>query len=183
MLVIVQGPPAAGKTTVAAELRRRMKLPLVSRDALSERLLDSLGVRDERWTAQIGDAAYELMFALVEELAAGPGGFIIESTFNPVGAPRRMAAALVGTEHEVVEVFLHAPVRVLVERYRERWKSGGRHRGHLEESRGERLRAHLESCRYQPMRLGEHVLEVDTQRSVAAVVEEVASFVMARARR
>ncbi len=35
-LVVVTGPPAAGKTTIAAELRARLGIPLLAKDTLKE---------------------------------------------------------------------------------------------------------------------------------------------------
>jgi 2-phosphoglycerate kinase len=44
LLVIVTGPPGAGKTAIATELRTRLGLPLITKDALKELLGAALGI-------------------------------------------------------------------------------------------------------------------------------------------
>jgi predicted kinase len=42
-LVLVTGPPAAGKTTVARPLARCLALPLIGKDTIKEALFDAMG--------------------------------------------------------------------------------------------------------------------------------------------
>ena len=81
-VILVNGLPGAGKTTVARELSRRMMLPLLSKDVIKEATADVLGIdptddRSQRlWNNALGAAASETMWAL---LADAPGGAILES--------------------------------------------------------------------------------------------------------
>ncbi|MBE8523062.1 AAA family ATPase [Amycolatopsis sp. H6(2020)] len=45
-VIVVSGPPAVGKSTLARELATRLTLPLLSRDAIKEALFDTLGYGD-----------------------------------------------------------------------------------------------------------------------------------------
>ena len=84
LVVLVNGLPAAGKTTLARALSRRLSLPLLSKDVIKEAHADVFGAqppdgRPQRaWNSQFGAAANAAMWAL---LADSPGGAILESTW------------------------------------------------------------------------------------------------------
>jgi predicted kinase len=84
LVVLVNGLPAAGKTTLARALSRRLALPLFSKDVIKEAHSDVFGVqppdgRPQRaWNSQFGAAANATMWAL---LADSPGGAVLESTW------------------------------------------------------------------------------------------------------
>lgn len=81
-VVLVNGLPGAGKTTLARTLSQRLRLPLFSKDAIKETHADMLGAEpppgwpQRRWNAALGAAASETMWVL---LADAPGGAVLES--------------------------------------------------------------------------------------------------------
>lgn len=173
MIVVIHGPPAAGKTTLATALARRLGVVRISRDALTERLLDTLGVHDPAWTRRLGHAAHELMLDLMEELAIGNVPFVVDATFNPESACARIAHILSQGDQRAVEVFLHAPAEVLLERYRERATASGRHPGHHDDTRFTQLGQHLRECEYQPLGFAGNITKVDAEQPPADVLNEV----------
>jgi glucokinase len=82
LVVLVNGLPGAGKTTLARTLSQRLGLPLFSKDTIKEAHADVLGTEpaagwsQRHWNAALGAAASETMWAL---LADAPGGAVLES--------------------------------------------------------------------------------------------------------
>jgi predicted kinase len=81
-MVIVNGLPGAGKTTLARSLSQRMNLPLICKDVIKEAYSDVFGIAPREgharveWSNAHGAAASETMWALAAEAA---GGAILES--------------------------------------------------------------------------------------------------------
>lgn len=93
-VILVNGLPGAGKTTLARALSQRLRLPLLSKDVIKEAHADVLGAvppppwPQRRWNASLGAAASDTMWAL---LADSPCGAILESCWR--ADFRQLAAA------------------------------------------------------------------------------------------
>ncbi len=60
--IIVTGIPAAGKSTMAAVLSERLKLPVISKDAIKELLFDTVGFQSRAEKVKLGVASMEIMY-------------------------------------------------------------------------------------------------------------------------
>jgi hypothetical protein len=76
--VVVSGPPASGKTTLARELAGRLRLPLVAKDTIKDALMSQLGAPDIETSRRLGRAAVAVMLAVARE---SPVGAVVESNF------------------------------------------------------------------------------------------------------
>lgn len=124
--VIVSGPPASGKSTLAPELAVALGLPLIAKDTIKDALMAVLGAPDLNASRQLGRASVAAMLAVAAE---SPIGAVIESNFNrSVAGPE--LAKLPG---DVIELFCRCPADVAWERYRRR--AGTRHAGHFDHDR------------------------------------------------
>ncbi|MFI6321220.1 AAA family ATPase [Nonomuraea sp. NPDC050556] len=132
VVVLVNGLPGAGKSTLAAALAGALELPLFSKDHLKETLADVLGtappygIAPRQWSAMLGAAAGESLWTL---LAHAGRGAVLESPWlsdlRPVVAAGLERA---GVDH-VHEVWCDVPVRLA----RERYEGRVRHAIHLDE--------------------------------------------------
>src|SRR5580658_4271475 len=80
---LVTGLPATGKTTLAQALARALQVPLLSKDAIKEPLLDALGAPDRAASRVLSDVSFAVLFALAQEQLAATGAVVLEGNFRP----------------------------------------------------------------------------------------------------
>jgi len=127
-IILVNGVPASGKSTVARELSRATGWPLLALDTIKEAFFDHLGTGDRAYNRRFGQASYQAMFDLVRDFPDGSGA-VADAWFGfqPVEVlEAHIARAGIG---KVAEVWCHAPPAVVAERYHARLAQ--RSAGHL----------------------------------------------------
>jgi predicted kinase len=163
LFVVVLGPPASGKSTVAPALARELRLPLVAKDTIKDSLLSVLGADDIEESRQLGRAAVSAMLAVA---SASPAGAVLESNFYRSAADR--LRRLPGF---VVEVFCRCPPEVAQARFSAR--AGTRDAGYFDQSRTAEELWNSAIC--EPVAGGWPVIEVDTTMplDIAAIARAV----------
>jgi predicted kinase len=168
-LVLVSGPPAAGKTTLAGPLAAQLGFPLLAKDRIKEALHDSLGdgpsgKLDLTWSRRLGAASMELLWTL----AADAPAVVLEANFWPDDPRVRCRVAELAARP--VEVYCDCPAEVYLRRYAARGTT--RHPVHLDDQRTVTAEAFARWNR--PMGIGP-VIVVDTTRPVdiTALAQEV----------
>ena len=78
--VIVSGPPASGKSTLAPQVASALGLPLIAKDTIKDALMSVLDVPDVEASRQVGRASVKAMLAVA---AQSPIGAVIESKLLP----------------------------------------------------------------------------------------------------
>jgi hypothetical protein len=153
--VIVSGPPASGKSTLAPGIAARLSLPLLAKDTVKESLMASLGVPDVDASRRLGRAAMAILFEVARE---SPVGAVLEGPFF-----RSLAAGPIGElPGPVVEVFCRCDQEVAATRYAARAPS--REAGHFDTERPAEDLWNDEIA--GPVGGGWPVVEVDTNRTV-----------------
>ncbi|HEV8194652.1 MAG TPA: AAA family ATPase, partial [Ktedonobacterales bacterium] len=82
LVVIVGGPPASGKTTLARSLAHTLALPLFAKDDVNEVLFDSLGSSDRAWSRTLGGTSMRLLFAALQVELCAARSCIVEANFS-----------------------------------------------------------------------------------------------------
>lgn len=121
--IVVSGPPASGKSTVAPQVAEHFALPLVAKDTIKDALMSVLPVPTVEMSRQLGQAAVRAMLAVAH---ASPIGAVLESNFYRSRALDDLRALPGG----IVEVFCRCDREVAVHRYVTR--SGTRQAGHFD---------------------------------------------------
>lgn len=165
-LIIVNGLPASGKTTLATQLSAELSLPLFSKDAIKETLADALTAFHSReeasleWSHQLGLAAAACLWRLLSD--AG-GRAIIES---PWLAHLRPIVALELDQLRILthdEIWCDIPLSLARERFESRALE--RHWIHSESSGSKDADWEMWGRMAEPLGLGT-VHRVDTTKSV-----------------
>ena len=152
--VVVSGPPASGKSTLARRLAPALGLPLLAKDTLKDGLLTVLDAPDVATSERLGRATVAALLAVATEA----GSCVLESVWHR----SRAVADLGRLPGALVEVFCRCPDELLRRRYSER--SGSRLAGYFDSVRSEQ--SLWNSDNNQPVAGGWPVLTVDTSGAV-----------------
>lgn len=162
VLVIISGPPCAGKTTLARRIAQEFRLPLIAKDDIKESLFDSLGWRDREWSKKLGSATFDLLFYFAEMQLAAKRSFVIEANFAAEFHTKKFRALQAKCNFIPLQIVCHANPETLAQRFRTRWESGVRHRGHVDnEIDAQELDTILKRT-IKPLDIGGEVIEIDT---------------------
>ncbi|MBB3950768.1 ROK family protein [Aureimonas jatrophae] len=156
-VVLVNGVPASGKSTVAQAISQAAGWPLLSLDTVKTPFLDEIEGVDRPFNRRLGRASLRALFELVREAPAGTG-VVIDAWFG--FQPHAFTAELLALSgaDEFAEVWCTAPPEVIGERYLAR--VGSRSAAHPGAEYVPELVALAR--RAEPLRFGP-VVEVDTR--------------------
>ncbi len=165
-VVMVSGPPASGKTTLARPLAERLGFALLTKDDIKESLYTAMQgtAGDVEFSRRMGAAAMEVLWALAPHCPA----VVLEANFRTKSSyERERVEGLVKKGAQIVEVYCRVAREEASRRFAERARGVRHHPAHaLAEMEPERMMEYEE-----PFAMGP-VIEVDTRTSVD--VEELA---------
>jgi predicted kinase len=172
-LVIVTGPPASGKTTLAEHLAERLKLPFISKDTLKERLYETFGSR-EGVEDRIERAALAIMLAVVESTLRAGVSVLAESNFDADSDVAPFLDLNDRCDVRIVQVHMDRDTDELVETFVRRAESGDRHPGHGDDADdAAEVRAKVEAGFWAPLKIPGALITADVNDDEDAIAERV----------
>jgi len=158
-IVLVSGPPASGKTTIARPLAERLGFALLTKDDIKETLFRAMhgSPGDAEFSTHIGAAAMELLWALAPHCPA----LVLEANFRTQSQYERDHVTRLLAKADIVEVYCRIPREEASRRFAERAQKERHHPAHvLAEMSPDRMAEYEEPFALSP------VIEVDTRRPV-----------------
>lgn len=115
MLVIVCGPPCTGKSTIGAELQRRLGFIHLEVDAIRQRVIPDSDQRLEH-----RDIAYRTMHLLAEHLLRAGKTVVLNATYNRQVHRNELTSTLKSIQCPAALVQCKAPLQIVMARFTSR---------------------------------------------------------------
>ena len=179
-LIVVSGPPASGKTTLAHALATALHCPAICRDEIKEGLVN--GSLPESFAPAPGDTANQLataaFFDVIQLLVRRGVTLVAEAAFQHQRWAPRLIALSELSNIRIINCVVDAPVAH--GRRLRRWSDEPwRRRFHADPDPDQLARIQQRQVvlsPYQPIRLELPTLEVDTGGGYRPALEDIVSF-------
>lgn len=136
LLVIFTGLPGTGKTSISHEVSKKLRLPLIAKDAIKEIMYDEIGIGDKAWSGKLAHATFGIMELMTDQQLRAGHSLILESNYMPSLASTYFQELQTLYEFRCVQVVCRTELAVLASRIHER-SFGDRHSGHNDRATAE----------------------------------------------
>lgn len=161
-LILINGAPATGKTTLAVTIAHETGIASLGKDQVKEFLFDTLGVGDREWSRALGRATNDFLYIVADNVLASGKSLIIENAFEKSFAKTKIEQLAEKYSADCFEVYCFAEGLVRRQRFIDRQESGQRHAGHVDDQNFSTADQEEDvRQKYAPIGVGK-VIEVDT---------------------
>ena len=158
-IVIINGRPGVGKTTLARRLNDDLGLAWMGKDTIKEFLFDQIGIGDRAWSRVLGQASATMLMDLLDVMLKNDIDFIVENAFWRDFARKDIGDIAKRYNAECLEIYCFTDEATRIDRFFDRIEKGERHPGHAEMHNREELKAGAwgdkPQDQYDPIALGE----------------------------
>lgn len=178
LLVVLSGPPATGKTTLAHRLAPALGLFVLAKDDIKEKLGDKLPATSLAESQALGQATFHLLFHLARRLIRAHVSLLLEGAFYR-GFSEAEFPSMIG-EARAVLIHCYATQEVAVRRYRARVERGERHQVHFDTEQpfaAGGVPDEIWDRLAKPLDLGIPTLILDTTSDYVADLEPILRFI------
>lgn len=133
-LILLQGRPATGKTTIGKKIAAFLGMPFFSRDDFKETIYDALGEENNNtieWSKYIGALSFELLYRTMENILISNNSCVVETAWFPPLAEPKIKKILSLTHTNFLQIYLYCDSGVRDERFSKRAETA-RHPAHMD---------------------------------------------------
>jgi len=175
LLIVIQGAPGVGKTTLLEKLRQDITMPMLGKDEIKEFLFDTIPQSDREFSRIQGGASFDMLYAFARTFLEVKQSVLIEGAFMTKFASGAIQKILDDTGAQYLEVFCFVDEAVRQERFRVRSESGNRHAAHTD---GVATEVPRDDHPYMAINIGDRI-DIDT----AELTEEIYQYVVSEIKR
>ena len=124
-MIIIGGPPASGKTSLANELSNILGIPLISKDDIKIEIYEPCSGLVEDKAVSIG--SYNTLFYIIRQLLNKETSFIVESNFDARESAEHFRNIMRENPCQSISIICTADIKLLHKRFVDRDLSSERH--------------------------------------------------------
>jgi len=161
-IIIVNGLPASGKTTLASKISKELEIPAIYKDQIKEDLFDSLNLEPSRdLSKKLGLKAFKVMFENLDKKLSQNQSLILEANFKPEFDNQNFQNILCKYPHHLFQINCIADPKILFERFKSR-SLKKRHPVHCDSQNLQEWEEFFNKNKFQSLNLKSKILNLNT---------------------